>query len=170
MPPNLKGLLNSGASNPQSGSSKGKGAIEYPNLDPEGDSSMGEGSGLDKSNTGQPSNPLFVNPAHWSEPPKYQKPSVEEESGDYYTTEQKKEDREGGCTEEQISAIENVLKCDLKEWYDILGVSDICTKEEAHQAYKVKSLALHPDRNPSKQATKAFQSKCFKLYCSHYKS
>lgn len=125
-----------------------------------GDSSTSKGKG--PSNTPkfeQSLGPLFGTAQ--SSKANYQKPS--EESGDYYTTEQKKVDREGGCTEEQISAIENVLKCDLKEWYDILGVSDTCTTEEAHQAYKEKSLAVHPDRNRSTEATKAFQSNYFYL-------
>jgi hypothetical protein len=165
MPLDLKNLLSSGAPDTQSSSSKGKGAISYPTLDGEGDLFMNPKNGLDESNTGQPSSSLQ------SSTPKYQKPSVEEESGDYYyTAAQKKADRESGCTKEQILAIENVLKCDLKEWYDILGVSDTCTIEEAHQAYKVKSLALHPDKNPSKHATVAFQSEYFKICYSHHQS
>ncbi|CAG8982557.1 hypothetical protein HYALB_00014060, partial [Hymenoscyphus albidus] len=76
---------------------------------------------------------------------------------DHYTTQQKKADRERGCTEDQISAIGSILKYDPKEWYDILAVSDTCTTEEVNQAYEEKSLAVHPKKNPSSEAYRAFQ-------------
>lgn len=88
---------------------------------------------------------------------------------DYYTTQQKKADRERGCTEDQISAIGSILKCDPKEWYDILGVSDTCTTEEVNQAYEEKSLVVQPKKTPSSEAYRAFQSKYFNYITSMLK-
>lgn len=51
--------------------------------------------------------------------------------------------------------IKRILQCRPNEWYTILGVSDTCSTEEAHQAYKRLALMIHPDRCKLERATDA---------------
>jgi hypothetical protein len=63
-----------------------------------------------------------------------------------------------GFTTEQGNAVLRIQECNDEEWYDILGVSDQCSREEAHEAYKKLVILVHPDKNKHPQAKYAFDS------------
>ncbi len=41
--------------------------------------------------------------------------------------------------------------------YEILGISPTASSQEIRRAYKLRALALHPDKNPGRDTTKLFQ-------------
>ncbi len=49
------------------------------------------------------------------------------------------------------------MKCGPNRYYQILGVKDLCTKEESKKAYKKLSLLLHPDKDKYEDAEEAFK-------------
>jgi len=51
--------------------------------------------------------------------------------------------------------IERILQCAPNEWYNILDVGDMCTREEANTAYRMLILMIHPDRCNLEGATEA---------------
>jgi DnaJ family protein B protein 12 len=59
----------------------------------------------------------------------------------------------------QKASIDRILACDRNQWYDILGVNDTCSTEEANKAYKRLALEVHPDKNKQEGATEAFKGK-----------
>jgi molecular chaperone DnaJ len=44
-----------------------------------------------------------------------------------------------------------------EDYYDILGVSKNASQDEIKRAYRKLAMELHPDRNPSKEATEKFK-------------
>lgn len=56
---------------------------------------------------------------------------------------------------EAQNAVNRVLKA--KTVYEVLGVNATVTRDELKKVYRQLSLKVHPDRNPSPNATKAFQ-------------
>lgn len=68
-------------------------------------------------------------------------------------------DSERKYTVKQKNAVDRVLKCDSKKYYQILGVKDPSAKKDSRKAYKMLALLVHPDKNPYKGAEEAFKSK-----------
>ena len=63
-------------------------------------------------------------------------------------------------TKEQENAVLRIQECKDEEWYDILGVSDQCSNEEANKSYSKLLNLVHPDKNSHPEAKYAFASEC----------
>ena len=64
-------------------------------------------------------------------------------------------------TVEQKAAVLRVRKCQVTDFYDVLGleaVKSTCTDSEIKKAYRKLSLLTHPDKNGYKGADEAFKS------------
>ena len=59
------------------------------------------------------------------------------------------------ATPQQIQCCQKILKS--KSLYDVLNVSKGATEDEMKRQYKKQALRLHPDKNPSPQASEAFK-------------
>lgn len=72
-----------------------------------------------------------------------------------------------GYTPEQKAEVDRILKCNPKNWYEILRAADTSSVEEARTAYNKTLLAVHPDKNRYEKAGDAFKSKYVCSYI-HY--
>lgn len=59
-------------------------------------------------------------------------------------------------TEEQKSEVDRILKCNPKNWYEIIGANDSSSVEEARAAFTKTALMVHPDKNKYEKAGDAF--------------
>lgn len=69
------------------------------------------------------------------------------------------------ATPEQIEIVRRIRK--TKDYYEILGLTKICSDGEIRKAYRKLSLKVHPDKNNAPGAEEAFKavSKAFQVNC-----
>eukprot|EP00754_Rhynchopus_humris_P047805 Rhum_TRINITY_DN7352_c0_g1::Rhum_TRINITY_DN7352_c0_g1_i1::g.22677::m.22677 len=58
-------------------------------------------------------------------------------------------DIHGSGQKPQSSSSPNMFMQSIMNYYEVLGVAELCTQEDIKAVYKKKSWELHPDRNPN---------------------